>query len=148
VTYNKGMLNKKGSKMKMKIAAVAVIGSMLAAPAFAWGDREQGILTGIAGLWLWQRLNQPPVVVQQAPLSFPVPQGPMVGQFPTPTQFPTQTMPFPVPQGPMVGQFPTQTMPHIFTNPNIMLNPNCRQVLSIQYDRFGNEYRYPVTVCN
>lgn len=104
--------------MKTKIAAVAVIGSMLAAPAFAWGEREQGILSGVAGLWLWQRLNQPPVVVQQAPQSFPVP------------------------QGPMVGQLPTQTLPHI------ILNPNCRQVLAIQYDRFGNEYRYPVTVCN
>ena len=110
--------------MKTKIAVVAVIGSMLAAPAFAWGDREQGILTGVAGLWLWQRLNQPPVVVQQAPQSFPVP------------------------SGPMVGQLPTQTMPHILSNPNIVLNPNCRQVLAIQYDRFGNEYRYPVTVCN
>ena len=104
--------------MKTKIAAVAVIGSMLAAPAFAWGEREQGILSGVAGLWLWQRLNQPPVVVQQAPQSFSVP------------------------QGPMVGQLPTQTLPHI------ILNPNCRQVLAIQYDRFGNEYRYPVTVCN
>ena len=104
--------------MKTKIAAVAVIGSMLAAPAFAWGEREQGILSGVAGLWLWQRLNQPPVVVQQAPQSFPAP------------------------QGPMVGQLPTQTLPHV------ILNPNCRQVLAIQYDRFGNEYRYPVTVCN
>ena len=110
--------------MKSKIAAVAVIGSMLAAPAFAWGDREQGILSGVAGLWLWQRLNQPPVIVQQIPPGYPS-QGS-----------------YPVPQGPMVGQLPTQTLPHIF------LNPNCRQVLTIQYDRFGNEYRYPATVCN
>ena len=110
--------------MKTKIAAVAVISSMLAAPAFAWGEREQGILSGVAGLWLWQRLNQPPVVVQQ-----------------TPPVYPSQGS-FPVPQGPMVGQLPTQTLPHI------ILNPNCRQVLAIQYDRFGNEYRYPVTVCN
>lgn len=42
--------------------------------AFAWGAREQGILTGVAGLWVYQQLNksgQPqsaPVIVQQPPV--------------------------------------------------------------------------------
>lgn len=103
--------------MKKKLAVVAVIGSMLAAPAFAWGDREQGALAGIAGLLLWQRLNQPPVVVQQVPPQLPVP------------------------QGPAIGQYPTHPLPYIIA-------PTCRQVLAIHFDRYGNEYRYPVTVCN
>lgn len=102
--------------MKTKLLAIALIGTFISAPAMAWGEREQGILAGAAGLWLIQRLNQPPVVVQQAP------------QIPTPT-------------GPMVGQYPTGPLPYI-------LIPQCRQVLAIQYDRFGNEIRYPVTVCN
>lgn len=39
--------------------------------AMAWGEREQGILAGAAGLWVFQQLNksgQPsgtPVIVQQ-----------------------------------------------------------------------------------
>ncbi len=114
--YNKRMLTKKGCNMKSKLAVVAVIGSLVAAPAFAWGDREQGALAGIAGLLLWQRLNQPPVVVQQMPPQYPS-QAPVYGHYPAPAPLP----------------------------PVIM--PACRQVLSIQYDRFGNEYRYPVTVC-
>ena len=103
--------------MKTKIAVVALVGSLVTAPAFAWGDREQGILSGIAGLMLWQHINRPPVVVQQAPMQVPVP------------------------QGPMIGQYPTNPVPYA-------LMPQCRQVLGIQLDRFGNEYRYPMTVCN
>lgn len=98
----------------MKIAKTFVIATYLlyANSAMAWGNFEQGVLSGAAGLWLWQRLNQPPVAVQQ------------------------------VPQGPLIGQLPTGTIPHI------IINSNCRQVLAVQFDRFGNEYRYPVTVCN
>jgi len=107
--------------MKTKLVVVALIGSMLSAPVFAWGAREQGILSGVAGLWIWQRLNQPPVVVQQ---------------------YPQHPQSYPVPQGPMVGQLPTQTIPHL------ILAPNCRQVLAIHMDSLGNEYRYPATVCN
>ena len=29
-------------------------------PAMAWGDREQGILTGVAGMWLYQKLSKEP----------------------------------------------------------------------------------------
>lgn len=100
--------------MKTKMAAIALIGSLLASPAFAWGDREQGALAGIASALIWQRLNTPQVV------------GPVH---------------VPVPQGPMIGQYPTNPYPYVIT-------PTCRQVLAIQYDRFGNEFRYPVTVCN
>ena len=46
----------------MKIAAV-IIAALISAPAFAWGDREQGALAGAAGVLLLQHLNnsrQPP----------------------------------------------------------------------------------------
>ena len=53
--------------MKKVLVSLAVISSLVSAPAFAWGDREQGILSGIAGLWIYQQLSKPPVLVQQAP---------------------------------------------------------------------------------
>lgn len=33
--------------------------------SWAWGDFERGIATGIGGFWLYNRLTQPPVIVQQ-----------------------------------------------------------------------------------
>lgn len=36
----------------------------ISSPAFAWGDREQGILTGIAGYWLFDKFRNMP---QQQP---------------------------------------------------------------------------------
>lgn len=51
----------------MKNALIALLISTFAVPAFAWGDREQGILSGIAGYWMLQRLNEPKVVVEQQP---------------------------------------------------------------------------------
>ena len=116
--YNQGTLrdSRKESSMKTKIAAV-VVGCMLTAPAFAWGDREQGILSGIAGYWLYNRLTTPQVIV--------TPQG---GQ-----------MPVPAPTYPSYGG----AMPP----PPIIYQPNCRQVLTIQMDRFGNQYNVPMTVC-
>jgi hypothetical protein len=33
--------------------------------ALAWGDFERGIATGIGGAWLYNRLTQQPVIVQQ-----------------------------------------------------------------------------------
>ena len=42
--------------------------------AWAWGDFERGIATGIGGAWLYNRLTQPPVVVQQPqPYALPAP---------------------------------------------------------------------------
>jgi hypothetical protein len=65
-----------------KIIGSLLISMMFSSSAFAWGDREQGILTGVAGLWAFQQLNkagqpqgdrviiqqqQPPVIVQSYP---------------------------------------------------------------------------------
>lgn len=66
--------------MKKVIATVLIGFSLVSTNALAWGDREQGILTGVAGLWVFQQLNkagqpqapvivqQPPVIVQQPPV--------------------------------------------------------------------------------
>jgi hypothetical protein len=55
-----------------KLLAIGVL-ALATTQAYAWGPREQGIVTGIAGTLLWQHVTQPrvvqapPVVVQQAP---------------------------------------------------------------------------------
>lgn len=60
--------------MKKIVVSLAVGFSLISTPVFAWGDREQGILTGVAGLWVFQQLNkvgqqsQAPVIVQQPPV--------------------------------------------------------------------------------
>ena len=51
--------------MKRSLATVAIL--LTANSAWAWGDFERGIATGIGGAWLYNRLTQPPVVVQQQP---------------------------------------------------------------------------------
>lgn len=61
--------------MKKLVLAAALIAST---PAFAWGDREQGILAGVIGTMILQNtgviqrppvvLQQPPVVIQQQPV--------------------------------------------------------------------------------
>lgn len=55
----------------MKKAIVFVLTSALfSTSALAWGDREQGVLAGMAALWAFQRLNQvdnPPQPVQVRP---------------------------------------------------------------------------------
>ena len=43
--------------MKRIITAVA-LASMISTPAFAWGDREQGILTGIIGTIIIQDIQK------------------------------------------------------------------------------------------
>ena len=60
--------------MKAFLSAV-IVALCVTAPAHAWGEREQGILTGIAALWTWQKLNQAaanqqtqPQVIQQHPV--------------------------------------------------------------------------------
>ena len=75
--------------MKMLSKMLAVIGLSVAVstPAMAWGDREQGILAGAAGLWAIQQLNrvgqQPPVVYQGNPA--PVYQAPPPVYYPQPS---------------------------------------------------------------
>jgi hypothetical protein len=47
--------------MKKTIAITALIttlGFSVATPALAWGEREQGILTGIVGLHIWNKLHE------------------------------------------------------------------------------------------
>ena len=71
--------------MKKFIVAI-VAGLVFSSSAFAWGPREQGVLTGVAGLWVFQQLQRagqpqviyqqtPPVIVQQPPVIYaPQPQ--------------------------------------------------------------------------
>ena len=75
-----------------KFIVTVIAGLVFSNSAFAWGDREQGALAGIAGLWAIQQLHragqpqviyqqtppvivqQPPVIVQQSPVYvYPIP---------------------------------------------------------------------------
>jgi hypothetical protein len=49
--------------MKKLIFALFLL--ITANSAWAWGDFERGIATGIGGAWLYNRLTQPPVIIQQ-----------------------------------------------------------------------------------
>jgi len=52
----------------LALVSLFVAASCTYAPAaYAWGAREQGALTGIAGLWVYQQLSKPPVAVYQQP---------------------------------------------------------------------------------
>jgi hypothetical protein len=61
----------------MKKIIALIIATSLSTSAYAFGPREQGILTGIAGYWIFDRLSeqrqmqqyqgQAPVVVQTHP---------------------------------------------------------------------------------
>jgi|APGre2960657444_1045066.scaffolds.fasta_scaffold23503_4 hypothetical protein len=71
------MKNWKGLQMKKitSIVAASLIAACSYTPAaYAWGEREQGILTGVAGLWAYQQLAKPSVTVYQQ--SVPVYQQP------------------------------------------------------------------------
>ena len=64
------MKTRKGLQMK-KITSL-VVASIIAMASYApaanaWGPREQGIVTGVAGLWVYQQLSKPPVTVYQQP---------------------------------------------------------------------------------
>ena len=73
-----------------KFIVTAIAGLVLSSSAFAWGEREQGALAGIAGMWVIQQLQRggqpqvihqqtPPVVVQQPPV---IVQQPPIFNFP------------------------------------------------------------------
>lgn len=56
-----------------KLISVLFLGILFSTSAQAWGDREQGIVTGIAGLWMYQQLQkageqQAPTVIYQSPI--------------------------------------------------------------------------------
>ena len=74
--------------MKKLVLSIALAASA-STPAFAWGDREQGILAGVIGTMILQNtgvIQRPPVVVQQPPVV--VQQPPVVIQ-----QQPVYTLP-------------------------------------------------------
>ena len=62
----------------MKKLIAIILATTVSTSAFAFGPREQGILTGIAGYWIFDRLSeqrqmqqyqgQAPVVVQTHPI--------------------------------------------------------------------------------
>lgn len=64
-----------------KIVAGLMIG-LFTSSAFAWGAREQGIVTGVAGLWVAQQLyraaNQPTYVQQPPVYVMPQQQAPVI----------------------------------------------------------------------
>jgi hypothetical protein len=64
-----------------KLIAAVMLSAAAVAPAHAWGDREQGILAGIAGLWTIQQLNKAGQV-QGVPQHIQVTPPPMVPYHP------------------------------------------------------------------
>ena len=94
------------SNLKTKLIAGTVAVALLAtsaAPALAWGDREQGIVTGIAGtLLLGSLLNQPrPVYRNRGPVyAQPVYRAPVYRQ-------PVYYQPQPVYQPPVQSYYST-----------------------------------------
>ena len=52
--------------MKFKIATLLVL-AIWAVPAAAWGDREQGIVAGVAGTLALQHMMQPQYAPQYVP---------------------------------------------------------------------------------
>lgn len=51
----------------MKKLIVSLLLATVSVPALAWGDREQGILTGIAGTLLLQNISRGDVGIQVSP---------------------------------------------------------------------------------
>ena len=46
--------------MKTNKLLAGLLALTIASPALAWGDREQGILTGVAGYWLFDKFRNMP----------------------------------------------------------------------------------------
>ena len=73
-----------------KFTMALVVGLMVSSSAFAWGPREQGVLTGVAGLWVFQQLQragQPQVIYQQTPPVIYQQTPPVIYQQPQPQQY-------------------------------------------------------------
>ena len=72
----------------MKRTLALITAALLATPAFAWGDREQGALAGIAATLIFQHLQRdaqaapPPVIYQPQPqiIYAPAPQPQVIQQ--------------------------------------------------------------------
>ena len=73
-----------------KYIVAVVAGLIFSSSAFAWGPREQGILSGVAGLWVFQQLQragQPQVIYQQTPPVIYQQTPPVIFQQPQPQQY-------------------------------------------------------------
>jgi len=73
-----------------KYIVAVVAGLVFSSSAFAWGPREQGVLTGVAGLWVFQQLQragQPQVIYQQTPPVIYQQTPPVIFQQPQPQQY-------------------------------------------------------------
>lgn len=70
----------------MKRILALITAALLATPAFAWGDREQGALAGIAATLIFQNLQRdaqtapPPVIYQPQPQIIYQPQSQVIVQ--------------------------------------------------------------------
>ena len=71
------------NKITSLVVASLIAVSSYAPAAHAWGTREQGILTGVAGLWVYQQLAKPSVAVYQQPVPVYAPQPQVVYVYPT-----------------------------------------------------------------
>ena len=67
---------------------ISVVLLVSSSHALAWGDREQGILQGLAGAWIIGRMlqnnevqSQPPIVVQPQPPVYVYPYQPPRGYY-------------------------------------------------------------------
>ena len=73
-----------------KFIVAVVAGLVFSSSAFAWGPREQGILSGVAGLWVFQQLQRPAhpqVIYQQTPPVIYQQTPPVIYQQPQPQQY-------------------------------------------------------------
>lgn len=59
--------------MRTVIASAVLALATVSQPAMAWGEREQGIVTGIVGTIVAQQIFRPPVVVAPPPVAVPAP---------------------------------------------------------------------------
>lgn len=83
--------------MKKAIVAGLVVLSTIGS-AHAWGPREQGVLQGMAGLWVFQQLSRPQVVYQPQPQVIYQP-APQTVPVPEVRQLPQYSPAYPAPYG-------------------------------------------------
>lgn len=95
-----------------KILAALALALAAVTPAHAWGDREQGILAGIAGTLIWQHIQQGHAQ--------PLPVPPVVTGFPQ--QYP-QTLPMPQPQV-YPQHYPQQPRVIVVPQPQVIVIPS------------------------
>lgn len=102
---------------KLMTVACVLAATTIAPQANAMDDQTRGIVQGIAGYWIYNQLTQPRAPGYGYGGGMPG----YGGGYPS-----------------MGGALPPVPLYY---------QPNCRQVLTVQIDRYGNEYRTPQTVC-